>query len=58
MVLYACGIVGMMLVAGLPFMKALTGSLAFVPGDLVKAGVAALAARAVQAGYPLLPVRS
>ena len=57
-VLYACGIVGMMLVAGLPFMKALSGSLAFVPGDLIKAGVAALAARAVQAGYPLLPVRS
>lgn len=56
-VLYACGIVGVMIVAGLPFMKALSGSLAFIPGDLIKAGVAALAARAVQAGYPLLPVR-
>ncbi|MCX8996366.1 biotin transporter BioY [Rhizobiaceae bacterium BDR2-2] len=56
-VLYACGILGVMLVTGLPFAKAFAGSLAFIPGDLVKAGVAALAARAVQAGYPLLPVR-
>lgn len=56
-VLYACGILGLMLVAGAPFAKAFTGSLAFVPGDLIKAAVAALAARAVQAGYPLLPVR-
>lgn len=56
-VLYACGILGMMLVAGLSFSQALAGSMAFVPGDLIKAGVAALAARAVQAGYPLLPAR-
>ena len=39
-------------------LQAVIGTLVFVPGDLIKAGVAALAARAVQAGYPLLPVRS
>lgn len=57
LVLYALGTLGVMLVTGLPVIKALSGALAFIPGDLVKAGVAATVARAVQAGYPLLPVR-
>jgi biotin transport system substrate-specific component len=47
-VVYAGGIPWLSLVAGLPLEKAALGSLAFVPGDLVKAGVAALAAAAVR----------
>ena len=38
--------------------KAFIGSLAFIPGDLIKAALAAAVARAVLAGYPLLPVRA
>ena len=57
LVLYALGTLGVVLVTGLPFIKALSGALAFIPGDLIKAGIAAAIARAVQAGYPLLPVR-
>lgn len=55
-VLYVMGIAGLMLVAGLPFAKAFAGSIAFVPGDLLKALIAGMAARAVLVGYPLLPV--
>lgn len=55
--LYLCGTIGLVLMKNLPFFPTLIGSLSFVPGDLVKAGIAALAARAVQVGYPLLPVR-
>ncbi|OJF97533.1 BioY family transporter [Rhizobium sp. 58] len=43
---------------GLGPTKATIGTLAFVPGDILKAGIAALAARAVLAGYPLLPHRA
>ncbi|KQT88306.1 biotin transporter BioY [Aurantimonas sp. Leaf443] len=52
-VLYACGIPGITLVAGVPLDKAAMGSLAFIPGDLVKAGVAAAIAVAVARSYPL-----
>ncbi|RKE85850.1 biotin transporter BioY [Rhizobium sp. AG855] len=56
-VVYLCGMPWLSLVAGTPFDKVLFGSLAFIPGDLVKAAIATLAARAVLVGYPLLPVR-
>ncbi|MGG6896596.1 MULTISPECIES: biotin transporter BioY [Rhizobium] len=55
-VLYAFGIAWLAINIG--FNKAFFGSLAFVPGDLIKAFVAALAGRAVMVGYPLLPQRS
>ena len=42
---------------GMGFSKAFLGDLAFVPGDVLKAAIAALAARAVMVGYPLLPQR-
>lgn len=42
----------------LGFQPALVGTLAFVPGDVVKAVIAALAGRAVMVGYPLLPQRA
>lgn len=57
-VLYAFGITYLALVAGLGFEKAFIGSLAFIPGDALKALLAALAGRAVMAGYPLLPQRA
>lgn len=55
-VLYAFGIAWLAINIG--FSKAFLGSLGFVPGDVVKAVVAALVGRAVMAGYPLLSQRS
>ena len=52
---YAFGIVYLATLGGTGFAKAFWGSLAFIPGDLIKAAIAALAGRAVLAGYPLLP---
>ncbi|KAA0699723.1 biotin transporter BioY [Neorhizobium sp. P12A] len=58
LVLYAFGI-GYLAIAGKTgFSGAFLGSLLFVPGDVVKAVVAALVGRAVMMGYPLLPQRS
>ncbi len=57
-VLYAFGISYLAVVVGLGFEKAFMGSLAFIPGDALKAVLAALAGRAVMAGYPLLPHRA
>jgi biotin transport system substrate-specific component len=57
-VLYAFGIAWLAIAANLGFSKAFLGSMGFVPGDLVKAAVAALVGRAVMVGYPLLPQRS
>lgn len=47
-VVYAVGIPWLWLVAGLPLEKAAMGTLAFVPGDLIKSAVAAFTAAAVQ----------
>lgn len=54
-VVYAVGIPWLATVGGLGFAKAAIGSLAFVPGDLAKAVVAALVARGVERSYPVLP---
>lgn len=54
MVLYGIGIPWVTAAAGTPFSTVLLGSLAFIPGDLLKAAVTAVAARVVLAGYPLL----
>ena len=56
-VLYLIGVPWLTAVTGMPFTKAVTGSMAFVPGDIIKAIIAAFAARAAYIGYPLLPVR-
>jgi biotin transport system substrate-specific component len=56
-VVYLCGMPWLSIVAGTPFGTVAFGSLAFIPGDLVKAAIATLAARAVIVGYPLLPAR-
>ena len=57
-VLYVFGIAYLAVASGLGFEKAFLGSMAFIPGDVLKAGLAALAGRAVMAGYPLLPQRA
>lgn len=57
-VVYAMGMPWLAMVSGTPFDKVVMGSLAFIPGDLLKAVIAALAARAVMVGYPLLPQRA
>ena len=57
-VLYAIGIPVIALVAKIPLWTALTGSAAFIPGDLVKAGVAAAIIVAVRKGYPMIDART
>ncbi len=57
-VLYAFGVTYLALVTGLGFSKAFLGSVAFIPGDVLKAVIAALVGRAVMVGYPLLPQRA
>ena len=58
-VVHGFGVVGMMWRAGLDLPKALAADLLFVPGDLVKAVLAALVAQAVHRAVPglLLPRR-
>jgi biotin transport system substrate-specific component len=51
-VLYALGIAGIALVAGISVQAAAVSTWIFIPGDLVKVVVAALVARGVHAAYP------
>ncbi|PID61918.1 MAG: biotin transporter BioY [Gammaproteobacteria bacterium] len=53
--LYAIGIPWVAVVAGIPFMQALTGSVAFIPGDILKAVIATGIILSVAKSYPLLP---
>ncbi|MGZ4602712.1 MAG: biotin transporter BioY [Kineosporiaceae bacterium] len=57
-VVYAVGIPVLAVRSHLSLMHAFTASLVFVPGDLLKAGVAAVIARGVERGYPLRESRS
>jgi biotin transport system substrate-specific component len=54
---YLLGVPWLVLVGGLPVEKAVGGSLAFIPGDLIKAGIAAFVTAAVRRGYPALATR-
>lgn len=51
-ILYCCGIPVLALVSDLPVSTAALGALAFVPGDVLKAGLAAVTAAAVHRAYP------
>mgnify|MGYP006291199303 CR=1 FL=1 len=53
-VVYAVGIPGMALIGGLSLSQAALGSAVFLPGDIVKAVLAALIAGVVRRGYPAL----
>ena len=57
-VVYLFGIPWLAFMSGKAFLETSVASLAFIPGDLIKAFVAMLAGRAVLAGYPLLPQRA
>jgi len=57
-VLYAFGIAYLALAANIGLKQAFMGSMAFIPGDVIKAFIAALVGRAVMAGYPLLRIRA
>jgi biotin transport system substrate-specific component len=54
LVVYAIGIPWLMVVSGLPLRTALAGSVAFVPGDLLKVVIASIAAVAVRRAYPII----
>lgn len=56
LVIYAIGIPWLAAVTGMGFARAAAGSAAFIPGDLLKAVIAALVARNVRRAYPL-PLR-
>ena len=53
-VLYAIGIPGISLMAGVPISKAFMGSVTFIPGDIVKALVAAAVMVTVKKSYPII----
>ncbi|MCA0406638.1 MAG: biotin transporter BioY [Proteobacteria bacterium] len=53
-VIYALGIPWLSVVAKLPLQKAAFGAMAFLPGDLIKAVITLLIARAVRRAYPAL----
>ncbi len=52
---YFFGIAWLAYGVGMGISPAVAGSMGFIPGDIIKAVLAALAARAVMVGYPLLP---
>jgi biotin transport system substrate-specific component len=54
LVIYALGIPFISVFSGTPLRVAFTGSLVFVPGDVVKAVVASLVAVAVRRAYPVI----
>lgn len=56
-VLYAIGIPVVAAIADIPLWTALTGSAAFIPGDVIKAGIAAAVIATVKRSYPLIPSR-
>lgn len=56
-VLYGFGVAGTALLADLPVETAALGALLFLPGDLIKAAVAALVAGGVHRSYPGLIAR-
>lgn len=51
-VMYAFGLAGIMAVGGLSFTAALAATAIFIPGDVIKAIIAALVAKPVHAAYP------
>jgi len=56
-VVYLLGIPWLAAVAKISMAKAATGSLAFIPGDLIKAVIASMVAVAVKKSYPIVKGR-
>ncbi|KPP86007.1 MAG: biotin transport system substrate-specific component [Rhodobacteraceae bacterium HLUCCO07] len=57
-VLYAIGVPWVAFVAKIPLWTALTGSLSFIPGDIVKALIAAGVIMTVKRSYPIIQPRT
>ena len=53
-VVYGIGIPWVAVVAQIPFSKALIGSMAYIPGDMIKAGLTVVIATGVRRAYPAL----
>ncbi|SFK05607.1 biotin transporter BioY [Celeribacter neptunius] len=53
-VMYALGIPGISLMADVPLSKAFMGSVTFIPGDIVKALIAAAVMVTVKKSYPII----
>ncbi|PIT79722.1 BioY family transporter [Limnohabitans sp. JirII-29] len=52
LVVHACGVVGLVYLANLNVSQAFLGTLAFVPGDLIKCGMCAMVVHTVARGMP------
>ena len=52
LVVYGCGIVGLVIVAHMGALQAMLATAVFLPGDLVKAVAAAFLAKAAEQAYP------
>jgi len=52
LVIHVCGVIGLVLLAKLSWAQAIAGTLVFVPGDLIKCGLAALIVHTVARGLP------
>lgn len=54
LLIYACGIPWLATLGQVPWDKAFLGTLGFLPGDLIKAGLAAFVALTVKRTYPII----
>ena len=52
LMVHACGVVGLVLIANLSWQQALLGTLVFVPGDLIKCVITAMVVHTVARGLP------
>jgi len=52
LVVHVCGVIGLVIIAKLSWTQAIMGTMAFVPGDLVKAVITALVVHTVARGLP------
>jgi biotin transport system substrate-specific component len=56
LVVHLCGVAGLVLIAKLSWTQAFLGTLAFVPGDLIKCGLCAMVVHTVARGLPDWPM--
>ncbi|MBL4667440.1 MAG: biotin transporter BioY [Sneathiella sp.] len=57
-VVYALGIPWLSFMASIPFMKAFMGSMAYIPGDLIKVAISTGVILAVKRSYPLISTKA
>ena len=56
LLVHLCGVAGLVLIAKLSWTQAFLGTLAFVPGDLIKCGLCAMVVHTVARGLPDWPM--